>query len=129
MKAYIWDRKFGNLLSVLVHDCGVHSQNGVNATAFCPSDQEVLVTVSDDLIVRVWRSRQKIHDSRIASVIDEGFCKDGVDGLVCSSGSNVPISCGEEFDLVGEEKEDKVTCCYGFRPRHKVKKKNFNAKD
>ncbi|XP_041371164.1 F-box/WD repeat-containing protein 5-like [Gigantopelta aegis] len=58
-KAYVWERRYGCLVGELPHGPGV-----VNAVAFCPSNQEYLVTVSDDNTIRIWRSR---HDMRLLS--------------------------------------------------------------
>ncbi|XP_013405822.1 F-box/WD repeat-containing protein 5 [Lingula anatina] len=48
--AYLWDRNYYCKLAKLPHD------NVVNCVAFNPVDREMLVTVSDDFKVRVWRS-------------------------------------------------------------------------
>ncbi|XP_033750037.1 F-box/WD repeat-containing protein 5-like [Pecten maximus] len=51
-KGYIWDRHYTTLLSTYQHGEGV-----VNAIAFCPNNQEYLVTVSDDNTIKIWRSK------------------------------------------------------------------------
>ncbi|XP_037081106.1 F-box/WD repeat-containing protein 5-like [Pollicipes pollicipes] len=50
-RAYLWDRHHTACLSKYPHD------DVVNAVAFSPADPGVLVTVSDDCTVKVWRSR------------------------------------------------------------------------
>ncbi|KAG8447418.1 hypothetical protein GDO86_014773 [Hymenochirus boettgeri] len=49
---YIWDRHYGARLATLPHD------DVVNAVAFSPVDQELLLTVSDDYTIKVWRSQR-----------------------------------------------------------------------
>ncbi|CAG0918516.1 unnamed protein product [Notodromas monacha] len=51
--AYVWDRRWMILLAKLQHS------SSVNAVAFNPVDSEMLVTVSDDKSVKVWRSRRR----------------------------------------------------------------------
>lgn len=58
-KAYIWHRHHRCLLTTLNHD------RVVNAVAFCPVDQEILVTVSDDHRIRLWFSRRKCRELNI----------------------------------------------------------------
>ncbi|ESP05264.1 hypothetical protein LOTGIDRAFT_152090 [Lottia gigantea] len=53
-QAFIWDRHSGVLLSTLDH-----LMAGVSAAAINPVDQEFVVSVGDDQVVRVWRSRVK----------------------------------------------------------------------
>ena len=55
-KGYIWDRHHNITLSSLQH------QSVVNSVAFCPTDQETLITVSDDYTIRVWFSRRKCRE-------------------------------------------------------------------
>ncbi|XP_066945784.1 F-box/WD repeat-containing protein 5 [Macrobrachium rosenbergii] len=50
---YIWERHYGVCLARLPH------KDVVNAVAFNPRDPEMLVTVSDDHKIKVWRSRRK----------------------------------------------------------------------
>lgn len=47
----IWDRQYGCLLAELKHT------KCVNACAFCPSNQQILVSVGDDNLVKVWKSK------------------------------------------------------------------------
>nr|XP_015222130.1 PREDICTED: F-box/WD repeat-containing protein 5 [Lepisosteus oculatus] len=47
---YIWDRHYNICLARLQHD------DVVNSVAFCPADQELLLSASDDGTVKVWRS-------------------------------------------------------------------------
>ncbi|ELU06661.1 hypothetical protein CAPTEDRAFT_220138 [Capitella teleta] len=50
---YLWDRHWGVCLQQYNHD------DVVNCVAFNPCDSEVLVTVSDDNKVKIWRSRNR----------------------------------------------------------------------
>ena len=52
---YLWDRHYGLCLKKYPHS------DVVNSVAFNPMDPEVLVTVSDDFSIKIWRSlsRQK----------------------------------------------------------------------
>ncbi|XP_063242847.1 F-box/WD repeat-containing protein 5 isoform X2 [Bacillus rossius redtenbacheri] len=50
---YLWDRHYGACLAKFPH-CDV-----VNAVAFNPRDPQMLVTVSDDFSVKVWRSQRR----------------------------------------------------------------------
>ncbi|KAG9471360.1 hypothetical protein GDO78_015104 [Eleutherodactylus coqui] len=52
---YIWDRHYGCCLATLPHD------NVVNTVAFCPVNQELLLTASDDYTIKVWRSRRALR--------------------------------------------------------------------
>ncbi|XP_062268942.1 F-box/WD repeat-containing protein 5 [Platichthys flesus] len=47
---YIWDRHYNICLARLAHD------DVVNSVAFSPSDQELLLSASDDSTIKVWRS-------------------------------------------------------------------------
>ncbi|VDI32104.1 F-box and WD-40 domain protein 5 [Mytilus galloprovincialis] len=114
LKGYIWDRRYGVILSELNHECGIHSQNGVNATAFCPTDQEVLVTVADDLNIRVWRSRQAVYDTRIASVIDlpnKPYNQNVIPPSIDSDSDSPDEVVMDDLD------DGKTTCCYGLKNR------------
>ncbi|OWF36518.1 F-box/WD repeat-containing protein 5 [Mizuhopecten yessoensis] len=51
---YLWDRRYHTCLAKLQHSEGV-----VNGVAFDPVDQECLVTVADDRIINIWRSRNR----------------------------------------------------------------------
>ena len=55
-RGYLWDRHYGVHLR-----CFDHS-DVVNSVAFNPRDQEMLVTVSDDNKVKVWRSRRRVRE-------------------------------------------------------------------
>ncbi|KAJ8300704.1 hypothetical protein KUTeg_022223 [Tegillarca granosa] len=50
---YVWDRHYGVCLNKFPH------QDVVNSVAFNPKDSEMLVTVSDDYTVSIWRSRNR----------------------------------------------------------------------
>ncbi|KAL8559773.1 hypothetical protein ACOMHN_030109 [Nucella lapillus] len=54
-RGYLWDRHYG----VHLH-CFQHS-DVVNSVAFRPHHQEMLVTVSDDNTIKVWRSRRHMR--------------------------------------------------------------------
>ena len=54
--AYLWDRHYRSLLHSFSHD------DVVNSVAFHPQDAEVLVTVSDDNKIKVWRSRNRCQE-------------------------------------------------------------------
>ncbi|XP_060066377.1 F-box/WD repeat-containing protein 5-like [Ylistrum balloti] len=51
---YLWDRRYHTCLATLRHCEGV-----VNGVAFNPVDPECLVTVADDHIINIWRSRNR----------------------------------------------------------------------
>jgi F-box/WD-40 domain protein 5 len=64
----IWDRYYGCLVSELDHSACV------NSTAFSPTNQQIIVTASDDHKVKVWHSRaltRQILDTRQSSCIEE----------------------------------------------------------
>ncbi|XP_044161996.1 F-box/WD repeat-containing protein 5 [Bufo gargarizans] len=52
---YIWDRHYHACLAHLPHD------DVVNSVAFCPVDQELLLSASDDYTIKVWRSRRSLR--------------------------------------------------------------------
>jgi len=52
--AYLWDRHYGNCLAKLPHN------DIVNSVAFNPVDNEVLISVSDDNTIKIWRSRHRM---------------------------------------------------------------------
>ncbi|KAF4525229.1 hypothetical protein B566_EDAN014004 [Ephemera danica] len=56
---YLWDRHYGTCLAKFPHD------DVVNSVAFNPCDPEMLVTVSDDFAIKVWRSRRKVKELSI----------------------------------------------------------------
>lgn len=75
MRGYIWDRHYGVCVGILSHsslDTGddtfdVMSElmdnsqsNVVNGLAFCPIDQEICITVCDDKMIKIWKSKNKI---------------------------------------------------------------------
>ncbi|KAK3098109.1 hypothetical protein FSP39_016197 [Pinctada imbricata] len=56
---YLWDKRYGCLLAKYAHEKGV-----VNGVAFSPMDQELLVTVADDGIINIWRSKDREYKLR-----------------------------------------------------------------
>ena len=59
-KAYLWDRHHRVLLTTLQHQEGV-----VNGIAFSPVDEETCITVCDDRLIKIWRSKNKLRASHI----------------------------------------------------------------
>lgn len=55
---YIWDRHYNICLARLAHD------DVVNSVAFSPSDQELLLSASDDSTIKVWRSPRMVRLSQ-----------------------------------------------------------------
>ena len=55
-RGYLWDRHYGCYLRTFPHN------DVVNSVAFNPKDQEMLVTVSDDFSIKVWRSRRWLRE-------------------------------------------------------------------
>ncbi|TRZ03559.1 hypothetical protein DNTS_013479 [Danionella cerebrum] len=55
---YIWDRHYNICLARLQHD------DVVNSVAFSPSDQELLLSASDDSSIKVWRSPRMVRLSQ-----------------------------------------------------------------
>ena len=53
-RSYLWEKNHNTCLGTLQHTEGV-----VNGVAFCPVDQETCVTVCDDKLIKVWRSRHR----------------------------------------------------------------------
>lgn len=53
---YVWERHYGVCLAKLPH------KDVVNAVAFNPADPEMLVTVSDDHKIKIWRSRRQAKE-------------------------------------------------------------------
>ncbi|KAM8933994.1 F-box/WD repeat-containing protein 5 [Pelodytes ibericus] len=53
---YIWDRHYSVCLATLPHE------DVVNSVAFCPTDQELLLSASDDFTIKVWRSRRYLRN-------------------------------------------------------------------
>ncbi|XP_076436408.1 F-box/WD repeat-containing protein 5-like [Babylonia areolata] len=54
-RGYMWDRHYGVHLHCFPHN------DVVNSVAFNPRDQEMLVTVSDDNSIKVWRSQRQMR--------------------------------------------------------------------
>jgi len=80
--AHVWDRHYRAKLATLMGHTGV-----VNCVAFNPVNQQMLVSVSDDHTVRVWRSRQlsRLDESdKLESeeyyegvrLVEEGLCRE-----------------------------------------------------
>lgn len=55
---YIWDRHYNICLARLRHD------DVVNSVAFSPTDQELLLSASDDSTIKVWRSPRMVRLAR-----------------------------------------------------------------
>ncbi|KAK3576062.1 hypothetical protein CHS0354_018332 [Potamilus streckersoni] len=53
---YIWERHYGICLNKFPH------LSAVNAVAFNPADPEMLVTVSDDFAIKIWRFRNRVNN-------------------------------------------------------------------
>lgn len=56
MHAYVWDRYYGVCVSKYRH------ADVVNTVAFNACDAQMLVTVSDDYTIKVWRSLQRVRE-------------------------------------------------------------------
>ena len=59
---YIWDRHYGVCLNKFAH------KDVVNSVAFNPHDSQMLVTVSDDHCIKIWRSKNQCHQLGIRIV-------------------------------------------------------------
>ncbi|KAK9872962.1 hypothetical protein WA026_020310 [Henosepilachna vigintioctopunctata] len=62
---HIWDRHYGIPLASLTH------KDIVNAVAFNPKDPEMMVSVSDDGIIKVWRSPSVVMALGIQAEVEE----------------------------------------------------------
>jgi WD40 repeat protein len=72
LRGYLWDRHYGVPIGRLFHsvsDTGnntlyvmsLYESTVVNGIAFSPVDQETCVTVCDDGLIKIWRSKHKIR--------------------------------------------------------------------
>ena len=57
-RAYVWDRASGLPVDVAELQC---PSALVNAVAFNQMNEQMLISVSDDHIIRVWHSRQLVR--------------------------------------------------------------------
>ncbi|XP_063424872.1 F-box/WD repeat-containing protein 5-like [Mytilus trossulus] len=64
---YIWDRHYGVCLSKFRHE------DVVNCVAFSPSDSEILVTVSDDCTIKIWRSLNREKSMKFTGLFNPGL--------------------------------------------------------
>ncbi|KAL4230877.1 F-box/WD repeat-containing protein 5 [Mactra antiquata] len=77
MRGYIWDKHYGICVGILSHsslDTGDEtfhvlselmndeSSNVVNGFAFNPIDQETCVTVCDDNLIKIWKSKNRVKN-------------------------------------------------------------------
>ena len=60
---YLWDRHYGVCLGKFQHS------DVVNSVAFNPADSEMLITVSDDHAMKIWRSRNREHQRTVCTDI------------------------------------------------------------
>ena len=58
-RAGIWDRHHGVQLLELAE----HTNNTINAIALNPVDESMAVTVSDDMTLRVWKSKLAVRNN------------------------------------------------------------------
>ncbi|XP_045472251.1 F-box/WD repeat-containing protein 5 [Harmonia axyridis] len=56
---YVWDRHYGICLAKLNH------KDITNGAAFNPKDPEMMVSISDDGVIKVWRSLSKMNELKI----------------------------------------------------------------
>ena len=60
--AYSWDRYYGICLASYPH------MDVVNSVAFCPKNDQILITTSDDYEIRIWRSQELTRSLGIAPI-------------------------------------------------------------
>lgn len=68
-QGYLWDRHYGNVVSTLRHE------NVVNCVALNPRDPSMAVSVSDDRMIKIWRSKsfhRLLNAARAKSRIKQG---------------------------------------------------------
>lgn len=64
---YIWDRHYGVCLNKFRHE------DVVNCVAFSPRDSELLVTVSDDCTIKIWRSLNREKSMKYTGLFNPGL--------------------------------------------------------
>lgn len=64
---YIWDRHYGVCLNKFRHE------DVVNCVAFSPKDSELLITVSDDCTIKVWRSLNRERNMKYTGLFNPGL--------------------------------------------------------
>ncbi|KAL3282729.1 hypothetical protein HHI36_005900 [Cryptolaemus montrouzieri] len=67
---HVWDRHFGIPAASLTH------KDVVNGAAFNPKDPEMMVSVSDDSIIKIWRSRAKVKEMNLREKSDDSDTSD-----------------------------------------------------
>ncbi|XP_060082809.1 F-box/WD repeat-containing protein 5-like isoform X2 [Ylistrum balloti] len=116
-RGFLWDRHFGNILGELEH-AAQPGNGGVNATAFHPHSEEVLITLGDDRKIKVWRSKRLLreleHSGAPFSVRNQTFHKNIGQykdrGKATSKGGSLDLDIGVD-QADGLVEDDMVTCC------------------
>lgn len=88
-KAYVWDRHYRCCL----HTC--HHSDVVNSVAICPTDEQTMVTASDDGSFKVWRSRHRVKQllsAKMSPSLTQGL------GLSSEGYPRAPLAEAECYD-------------------------------